>query len=291
MRAFITVCTLIVLAVGAHAEPQSPEFSSAKEFEQSLHFKRGHIVLPGGLAALDVPPSFRYLDPNDTERVLVDAWGNPPGSQTLGMLFPTDIGPFANNAWGVVIEYTGDGHISDEDADAIDYDDLLARMREDTDDANEERKKIGYEPVRLVGWAQPPHYDQGNKKLYWAKEIKFGSSEEHTLNYNIRVLGREGVLELNAVAGMSQLSKVENEMQDVLTFANFNEGHRYADFDASTDHVAAYGLAALVGGAVAAKTGLLAKLLAMLIAAKKFLIAIVIGFIALVKRLFGRSTA
>jgi len=164
-------------------------------------------------------------------------------------------------------------------------------MREDTDDANEERKKLGYEPVRLVGWAQPPHYDQGNKKLYWAKEIKFGSSEEHTLNYNIRVLGREGVLELNAVAGMGQLSKVENEMQDVLTFANFNQGHRYADFDASTDHVAAYGLAALVGGAVAAKTGLLAKLLAMLIAAKKFLIAIVIGFVALVKRLFGRSTA
>jgi len=290
MRAFITALTLIFLAVGAHAEPQTPEFASAKDFEQSLHFKRGHIVLPGGLAALDVPPSFRYLDPTDTERVLVDAWGNPPGSQTLGMLFPTDVGPFAADAWGVVIEYSGDGHISDEDADAIDYDDLLARMREDTDDANEERKKLGYEPVSLLGWAQPPHYDQGNKKLYWAKEIKFGSSEENTLNYNIRVLGREGVLELNAVAGMGQLSKVEQEMQDVLTFANFNQGHRYADFDASTDHVAAYGLAALVGGAVAAKTGLLAKLLAMLIAAKKFLVAIVIGFVALVKRLFGRST-
>ena len=42
---------------------------------------------------------------------------------------------------------------------------------------------------------------------------------------------------------------------------------------------------------MAAKTGLLAKLLAMLIAAKKFLVAIVIGFLALVKRLFGRSTA
>lgn len=51
MRVFITVCTLIVLAVGAHAEPRTPEFSGAKEFEQSLHFKRGHIVLPGGLAA------------------------------------------------------------------------------------------------------------------------------------------------------------------------------------------------------------------------------------------------
>ena len=38
----------------------------------------------------------------------------------------------------------------------------------------------------------------------------------------------------------------------------FNDGKRYTDFDASTDKVAAYGLAALVAGVAAKKLGLLA---------------------------------
>ena len=39
---------------------------------------------------------------------------------------------------------------------------------------------------------------------------------------------------------------------------SYNEGKRYADFNASTDRVAEYGLAALVGVAVAKKLGLIA---------------------------------
>ena len=41
---------------------------------------------------------------------------------------------------------------------------------------------------------------------------------------------------------------------------NFNEGKRYTDFNGSTDKVAAYGLAALIGGIAAKKLGLLAGL-------------------------------
>jgi uncharacterized membrane-anchored protein len=36
--------------------------------------------------------------------------------------------------------------------------------------------------------------------MYWAKEINFGGDSENTLNYNIRVLGRKGVLLLNFIA-------------------------------------------------------------------------------------------
>ena len=47
---------------------------------------------------------------------------------------------------------------------------------------------------------------------------------------------------------------------ELLGAVNFHEGKRYGDFNSSTDKVAAYGLAALIGGIAAKKLGLLAAI-------------------------------
>ncbi|MEF3084030.1 DUF2167 domain-containing protein, partial [Luteimonas sp. SMYT11W] len=91
-------------------------------------------------------------------------------------------------------------------------------------------------------------------KLYWAKDLMVDGGE-HSLNYNVRVLGREGVLNLNAIASMQQIEAIKKEMQQVTAFTEFTEGNRYTDFDSKTDKVAEYGLAALVAGGVASKLG------------------------------------
>ncbi len=266
-----------------------PKEMTVEEFVASLTFQQGKIELPGGIATLNLPESFRYLDPADTERVLVQAWGNPSGKGTLGMLVPTDVGVVAQNSWAVVIHYEEDGHVSDDDADSIDYDDLLQSMQEKVAEESKERLAKGYEAIKLVNWAAKPHYDKAAHKLYWAKEIAFGEDPEHTLNYNIRVLGRKGVLVLNAVSAMTQLGMVEREMAQVLSFTDFNSGNRYADFDSRQDKTAAYGLAALVAGGVAAKAGLFGKLFAVLLAAKKLVIAGVIGIGAFLTKLFRKK--
>jgi uncharacterized membrane-anchored protein len=51
------------------------------------------------------------------------------------------------------------------------------------------------------------------------------------LNYNIRILGRRGVLVLNSVAGMSQLPKIERSTSAILSAVEFHSGNRYADFN------------------------------------------------------------
>lgn len=272
----------------AEPAPESKEMT-VEEFVASLHFQQGQIVLPGGIATLNIPDSFRYLDPSDTEGVLVQAWGNPSGKGTLGMLFPANVGVASDDSWGVVITYEEDGYVSDKDADSIDYDDLLKTMKERIAEQNEERKNQGYETIELVDWAAKPHYDKAAHKMYWAKEIAFGQATEHTLNYNIRVLGRKGVLVLNAVSAISQFETVEKEMAQVLAFTDFNSGYRYADFDSKTDKTAAYGLAALVAGGVAAKAGLFGKLFVVLLAAKKLIFAGVIGIGALLLRFFKKN--
>ena len=61
-------------------------------------------------------------------------------------------------------------------------------------------------------------------------------------------------------------------MRPLLDVAEFNEGYRYAEFNSKTDRMAEYGLGALIAGGVAAKLGLFAKLFALLLAVKKFII-------------------
>jgi uncharacterized membrane-anchored protein len=264
--------------------------AAAVQFEASLRFQQGEVTLPNGVAVLQVPAGFRYIGAEDARRVLEDAWGNPEGDGTLGMLLPSDVSVVGEGGWGVIITYEEDGHVSDADADSIDYDALLADMRERVAAENGARRDAGYAAIELVGWAAKPHYDKTARKLYWAKELKFGDAPDHTLNYNIRVLGRKGVLVLNAVSDMQQLGKVEQDMRQVLAFTNFTAGNRYEDFDASIDKAAAYGLGALVAGGVAAKTGLLAKLLALLVAFKKFIVLGVLAVAGVVgKVLLGRK--
>lgn len=300
MKYLLLLCLLVfpaTVAASKKSEKTAPkdviaaaESSAAAAFESQLDFKRGKIVLPGGMATLNVPKNFRYLGPEQTDRILVEAWGNPPGTKTLGMLFPSDVSPLSEEGWGVVITFQEDGYVKDDEAGKINYGELLRQMKEATVEANKERQKRGYEAMNLVGWAASPHYDGDSHKLYWAKEFNFAGAPMNTLNYDIRMLGRRGVLSFNAVAGMNQLGAIEKDMQEVLGFAEFNAGHRYADFSAGTDKVAAYGIGALIAGKVAAKVGFFKLALGFILAGKKFLLLALIPVAGLAKKLLsGKS--
>ena len=281
--------TLSGLTAAAPAEEKAaaPEMT-AEQFLAQLHLQRGKITLPGGIATLDLPANFRYLSPTDAERVLVDAWGNPPGMVSLGMIVPAKTSVLERDSWGVIVTYEKEGHIKDDDADSIKYDELLKDMQASVLENNAERKKQGYPGIHLMGWAEKPSYAKDTHKLYWAKDLMVDGGE-HSLNYNVRVLGREGVLNLNAIASMQQIEAIKKEMQQVTAFTEFTEGNRYTDFDSKTDKVAEYGLAALVAGGVASKLGLFGKLLALLLAFKKvLLLAVVGGGAAIVKFFTGK---
>lgn len=270
---------------------QTAEQAAAEAWLESVTAKikpqTGLIELPNGVATLNVPESFYYLDPQGAEVVLTEIWGNPStGALTLGMLFPADKSPLDSDAWGVTIEYVDDGYVDDSDAGDINYDELLGSMQDDTAATSEWRVEQGYEAIELVGWAQAPYYDEAEKKLYWAKELRFGEMDENTLNYNIRVLGRKGYLLLNFIASMNQLPEINNNLDTVLDIAEFNDGNRYADFDPSVDEVAAYGLGALVAGKVLAKTGLIATAILLF---KKFGLFILIAIGGAFKYLFKRK--
>lgn len=230
----------------------------ANQFLESIKPQTGSIPLPGGIATLEVPETFYYLSPEDSKRVLEEAWGNPEAPLGLGMLFPAKYHPLHSNSWGVNIRYEEEGYVSDEDAAEINYDELLKDMQADTREESKYRIESGYGAIELVNWATKPYYDSNTNKLYWAKEFNIDGAEENSLNYNVRALGRKGVLVMNFIAGMAQLSEIEQSRDDVLAMAEFNPGYRYSEFDPSMDKIAAYGIGGLVAGKVLAKTGMLA---------------------------------
>ena len=288
-------CLFGLLAVGMgagapSARAQAQESAAREQAEAlvaTLKFRDGEVAVPRADARFRLDRNFRYLEAADARKVLEQLWGNPPDDSVLGLVVPRGRGVLDENGWAVVVTYSDDGYVSDEDAAKIDYDELLQEMKDGTEEQNAARKDAGYGGIALNGWAEPPHYDAGAKKLYWAKDLTFEGSQGRFLNYDIRVLGRRGFVSLNAVAGMEQLEDVRAGMQQLLPQVEFDQGARYADYDAKTDKVAAYGIAALIGGGFAAKAGLFAKLGALLLGLKKLLIPLVLVLLGLGKKILG----
>jgi uncharacterized membrane-anchored protein len=237
----------------------------AQEFVDGIDFQQGDVKLGVGGVVLKVTPKFYFLGPIDAKKVLTEAWGNPPvtADGVLGMLLPADKTPI-DDTWGAVIRFDSDGYVSDSDAEAINYAEMLTTMQEATAEASAERVKAGFGSLKLVGWASQPYYDKAEKKLHWAKELEFGGEPKHTLNYDVRALGRQGVLKMNFVAGMDDLATIKSIIPAVMAMPEFETGFRYQDYVPGTDKVAAYGVGGLIAGKVLAKAGFLALALAFL---------------------------
>lgn len=278
----------LVFVPGDDEDIDGETLARINDFLSALTPRTGSIPIRSANATLDVPTTHYFLDGPDARRVLEEAWGNPPAENTLGMIFPAGLTPFDDAVWGATVNYTADGYVSDEEASKINYDKLLGDLQRSTREANDWRTENGYETIDLVGWAEPPSYNAQTHKLYWAKELAFGNTDANTLNYDIRVLGRRGVLELQFVAGMNQLAEIRDTAPAVLQMANFNSGATYAEYQPGVDKKAAYGIAGLVGGAaLAKKLGLFGLVLAF---GKKFIVLILAGLAGLAgaaRRMFG----
>ena len=289
---------LFVWAAAALAVTALPAVAPAQERDpqviaDSLQYQSGTIPLGDNLATLTLPSALHFLDAAGTRTLLVDLWGNPPGvaNDRMGVIVPADISPLDAASWALIITYEDSGHVTDDDAASINYDDLLKDMQESIREDSKERVKQGFESYELLGWAAPPRYDSQAKKLHWAQELKFAESSGNTLNYEFRVLGRSGVLDLNLIAGMEQLPAITPQIDTILGTVAFNPGNRYDEYQEGIDKVAEYGIAGLIAGGVLAKAGFFKLLIAALAAGWKFIAAGVAIVGGAVIRFFRRRQA
>lgn len=248
-----------------------PEIQERTSQMQLLH---GTIALQGGMAQVVVPPGYYFLGPADARHVIETLWGNPADPSILGLLVPAAMSTLGDKDWAVTVQYDPMGYVSDADATGYDYASLLKTMQDDAQAGNADRKAHGFDEITLLGWAEPPSYDQASRKLYWAKRLQFSNAPGETLNYNIRALGRKGVLVVNFIGGMDQLAEIKAAAPVVGGAVSFTQGNTYADYLPDVDTVAAVGIGGLIAGKVLSSTGVLAVALILL---KKFGIFLVVG--------------
>ncbi|MBV8500865.1 MAG: DUF2167 domain-containing protein [Paucibacter sp.] len=287
MRAFGILALLGLLAAPAFA---ADEPSGRNELSERI--RRAAIDGPkdvplAGQARLHLPAGKVFL-PQPEAGEMMRAMGNPGDYKDLqGLVLPKAEGA----PWFVVVSFEKAGYVKDDDAKDWKADELLSRYRDGTEAANQERSKMGVTPIEIVGWAETPKYDAATHRLVWAMSLrdKGSTDTDQGVNYNTYALGREGFFTLNLVTGLKDLPARKDEARDLLAALEFDAGKRYADFNSSTDHVAEYGLAALVIGVGAKKLGLLAIAFAFVAKFAKLAILVVAGAGAAVAKFFKRK--
>jgi len=292
--ALIIATAILALGRAQEGQPTAEQMDKRQRVMKTiseLSYQSGEISLVGGKAKIKLTDDFQFLDSANARKVLVDIWHNPPESGSVtGMIVPKGIDFLEGGDWAAILQWKDEGYVKDSDFDGTDFNKMLSELKEQSAEESKERVRRGFPAMELAGWATAPHYDQQSHKLYWAKTYNVKGPEQQ-LNYDIRILGRAGYLELSILAGMGQLAEIEAKAPAILGMVDFTDGNRYADFKPGTDKVAAYGIAGLIAGGVLAKAGFF-KVAALFVA--KFAKVIIIGAVALfaaLGKIFGKKKA
>jgi uncharacterized membrane-anchored protein len=229
--------------------------SAAVAQEPSISWVEGPTTVGlGDSAQMNLSQSLMFANASDTKKIM-EAMQNPPGSE-VGLIAPKG----SLDDWFIVFEYYPIGFIKDEEKTSLDADAILQSIKNGTEVANKWRRDHGYQALNVIGWYEKPHYDAATHNLVWATIAESGGTQ--VVNYNTRLLGRQGYMSAVLVTDRPQIDAVKREVEQVIGGFSWKTGRSYAEF-VPGDKVAEIGLTALIAGgagAAAAKTGLLAKI-------------------------------
>lgn len=210
-------------------------------------------------------------------RTLMEAFQNPLSEMEQGFICSKSF------SWWAIFEWDPTGYVKDDEKADLDADKILQQLRDGTKAGNEEREDRGWVTLEVVGWAQPPHYDESTHNLEWATIIQ-SSDGYRTVNHNSRILGRRGIMHVTLVTDVDSLDAYLPEYRSAMAGFSFIPGETYAEYREG-DKIAEYGLTALVvggGAAVAAKAGLFKYIWKILLVAGA-------GAAGMFKKFFGKK--
>jgi len=256
-------------------------FSQGQEDQNALlkqiKWQRGPCISSlGNEAEINIPAGYIFSDATGT-KILMEAMHNIPSDKEVGVIVSTA------PKWYLLFSFSDTGYVKDDEKSSLNANAMLKSLKATNEAANEEKKKRGWETFEFIGWELPPRYNAQTHNLEWA--TKFNSKDGTTVNWNTRLLGRDGVMSVTLVSTEETLKNILPQFNGLLKGFSYKAGHRYAEFHQG-DKVAAYGLSALVlGGAavVAAKAGLF-KIIG------KYLFLMLIPIIVFFKNLWSKIT-
>jgi uncharacterized membrane-anchored protein len=233
-------------------------------------------------AEVRVPAGYVFAGANDTRKIM-EANHNPTTGKEVGFVAPAD------QEWFAVFEFHDVGFVRDDEKNSLDADALLDSIKAGTEEGNKERQRRGWPVMSIIGWEQKPRYDEATHNLEWA--IRGESEGAPVINYNTRLLGRRGVVEVTLVTEPASMATTLPKFKTMLAGFDFTQGQKYAEFRQG-DKIAEYGLTGLIVGgttAVLVKTGMFKWLWKLIVMGAIALSAFFKRLMASIKRLFSRG--
>jgi uncharacterized membrane-anchored protein len=277
IRSFVTLALLAAPFTALAQDPNAAQGPQPPAVNWVEGPGKGQI---GSMAVINIPQGYRFCGAADTQK-LMKFMQNPVSGNELGF-FASDTAD-----WFIVFEFNEIGYVKDDEKDELDANAILSSLREGNERGNETRRSNGWPTLEIVGWEVPPKYDSVTNNLEWAIKLRDSGGGEN-VNFNTRLLGRKGVMEAALVIDTQSLAATLPEFKTLLGGYSFIEGETYASYRQG-DKIAEYGLTALVTGgavAVAAKSGLLAKLLK---GGWKILVVVGVAIAGVFKKIFGKK--
>jgi uncharacterized membrane-anchored protein len=271
---FLFTSLVLGLPYAAMSQEQQPSQQEQPKIAWQVGPTTGQL---GDIAQIKIPKGFRFTGKAGAQQLLV-LTHNIPGGNELGAV----VGDDQTSSWFMIFEFQDTGYVKDDEKDKLDADALLKSLKEGTEEGNDERKRRSWRPLHVTGWDRTPYYDPATHNLTWATRVRGDDPKDSgSVNHSIRLLGRRGTINVDLVAEPDEYAASLPAFNTLISGFAYSQGSRYSDFTAG-DKVAKYGLAALIAGgagAVALKTGLLAKLW-------KFIVIGVVAVAGFIKRMF-----
>lgn len=251
-RPALLLIGMVLLLFGVSAAHGQQQQEDPAAIVARIRWTVGPARVPvGSMAQLDLPAGYRFADAEGA-RLFNQLNQNPSDGSELGVILPeTAFAANAGMSWYIMLHYQDIGYVKDDEKDSLDSattDAILESIRRATEQENQQRIAMGWAPMTVIGWNQPPFYDPQTHHLTWA--IEGGQQGQSTINYNSRLLGRGGVISANMVIGPEGLTATVPTYRMLAGNLSFNAGQRYQEFR-SGDKVAQYGLVGLMTGGAA----------------------------------------
>jgi uncharacterized membrane-anchored protein len=286
---------LSLAAPAALAQAPAPTSDAARRAELNAAFDAGFKAGTRGPAAVKLLdqatlalPAGEIFIPKDEAIRILRAYGNTVRGDTYQGLVVTP-----DESWMVVVRYIKEGYVKDDDAKSNwNPDELLQSLKDGNEEANKDRATRGFPQIEIIGWVEKPTYDAGAHRLVWSLLSKDKGEPDSALkgiNYNTYALGRDGYFSLNLLTDSAHIEADKAVARKLLAALDYNSGRRYEDFNAATDHIAAYGIVALVGGIAAKKLGLLALIGVFVLKFAKVILLGVAAFFGGIYKIFSRK--
>jgi len=215
-----------------------------------------------GKAKIVVPNGYAFLGVRDTDEYLRLSHNTPSGDRHLF----TEI----NGLYEAYFSFDAIGYVKDDEE--LDAESLLKFTIENQNAANKERVKKGWQALTVLGWEFEPRYDRASNLLEWAFLIRDERDDANIVNYETRILGKDGVMKVVLVTNPEDLHIAVLDFKKKIKGFEYNPGASYSEYSEG-DKVAEYGLAALIAGGAAAA------------ASKKGFWALIVDFLLQLKNL------